>query len=908
MPGKPTYEELEQRIKVLEADTSKAARPADQANLLTIAIGQSSIGFAVTDLDGNLQVLNNAFAEMHGYLPEELVGKNLSIFHNEKQIPSVEEANRQLKENGIFSGEIWHVRRDGTVFPTLMNNSLVKDENNKPVGMTGTIYDITEQKKIEEKLIRTQTLFKSVMDQSPIPMALAKIDGTLEVLNDACLEILGVENESEAKPGINLLQIEPTWKNYDTDGNFVPIENLPLARALQGESTKGVEYRIVRQDGTERWELVDGVPVYDKDGNIIAGFIVFPDITRLKLVEQALKESEKKYRTIFENIQSIYAEVALDSTLLEVSPSIEKILGYKRDDVIGSSISNFYAFPEKREEFIKLIQKDGKVTDYEVVLKHKNGNHVTGSLTAYLVIEDTSEPLKVISSFQDISKRKRAEEKLRQSEDQFREFAKILPGLVYEIDDKGKLNFLNNLAFELTGYTEEDIQKGMSGLDILVPEDRDRARENIKKILNGADILKNEYTVLRKDGKTFPVIEQAVPVKKHGRVIGQRGVVLDERERKRMQEELRCSEEKFSKAFYSSPVPFAITSLDGRMINVNDSFCKAIEFPREQLIGHTVLELDLWVDPIQRAKMIKAIQDNEGNIELEAKIRTKSGRIRTMIISGQLQDIDGRKCLLTTANDMTDRIAAQQEVLKLNIELEQRVEKRTAQLLEANKEIEAFAFSVSHDLRSPARYIKDFAEFIKKDLASGVNERTFENLDSIIKTSRKMTDLIDGLLKFSRAGRAKIKRKRVDMNLLVKSAVNETEHYTANRNIKWHIAELPETEGDLMLLSQVFFNLISNAVKYTEKEKTAVIETSFLPGDNNSTIYYVKDNGVGFKMKYASKLFNVFQRLHNENEFEGTGIGLALTKRIIERHDGKIWAESEPGKGATFFFELPGKV
>jgi signal transduction histidine kinase len=277
---------------------------------------------------------------------------------------------------------------------------------------------------------------------------------------------------------------------------------------------------------------------------------------------------------------------------------------------------------------------------------------------------------------------------------------------------------------------------------------------------------------------------------------------------------------------------------------------------------------------------------------------------------------------------------ALQTANELNEALEQRVAERTnelrlrsEQLADANRELEAFAYSISHDLRAPMRHISGFVELLRKSAGAKLNAGEQDFVSTIFQTARLAGKMVDDLLAFSRVGRAHLKFSRIDMNALVEQCRKDLQLDMTNRQIEWHISPLPPAWGDPILLKMAVQNLLSNAVKYSSKQSVARIEVGVLkvaddrddetetaenfptvgesPAPSNWATYFVSDNGVGFDMAYATKLFGVFQRLHRAEEFEGTGIGLANVRRIIMRHGGRIRAEATPGKGATFFFTLP---
>jgi light-regulated signal transduction histidine kinase (bacteriophytochrome) len=289
----------------------------------------------------------------------------------------------------------------------------------------------------------------------------------------------------------------------------------------------------------------------------------------------------------------------------------------------------------------------------------------------------------------------------------------------------------------------------------------------------------------------------------------------------------------------------------------------------------------------------------EGELE-----KTKADGARVIVASRWSLRRDERgspAAILETNNDVTERKRRTDEIQRLNAELA----RRSVELESTNKELEAFAYSVSHDLRAPLRHMAGYAELLQKRIGSTLDEKSQRYMAMMLESAKRMGSLIDDLLSFSRIGRAETQKTLVSLDQLVKEALAEIRQDTEGRNISWKIGALPAFYGDRSMLRLALVNLISNAVKFTRPRPDAEIEIGSAAGDGNDVVVFVRDNGVGFDMKYANKLFGVFQRLHATDTFEGTGIGLATVQRILHRHGGKVWAEGLVNQGATFYFSAP---
>lgn len=366
----------------------------------------------------------------------------------------------------------------------------------------------------------------------------------------------------------------------------------------------------------------------------------------------------------------------------------------------------------------------------------------------------------------------------------------------------------------------------------------------------------------------------------------------------RLYAEVKTEQEKFHKAFHSAPYAMIITRLsDGKVLEVNTGFSTISGYSAEEVIGKTMAKEDVWLDGREGDAVLNELT-TFGKVQPRRHIfRTRTGRNLHGNYSAELITLDGTQCVISTINDITDHVQAQDEIRLLNEELERRVQERT-------RELEAFTYSVSHDLRAPLRAIDGFSRILVEDFGFRLDKEGKRLLEVITRNIHKMGRLIDELLGFSRLGRVQLNHSRVDMNMLVNAVMDEVLTPDQRDRAEIQLEQLPDSLCDGQLMHQVWINLISNALKFSSEKKRIEIAISSETKDSH-VVYKIRDNGAGFDMKYYSKLFGVFQRLHSENEFEGNGVGLAIVQRIIQRHRGDVWAHSTVGEGSTFYFSLP---
>ncbi len=867
--------------------------------------------------DGTISDVNAATVKITGFFREELIGTDFSEYFTEPWRAKTGYES-VFRDGSVTDYELRIRHRDGNVTPVLYNASVFRDEAGTIAGVFAAARDITGQKKAEEE----RTRLAAIVDNSDDAIIGKSLDGIITSWNAGAERLYGYTAAEAIGRHISILvppdQIDDIDKILD--------------RFRHGEAVHHHETVRVGKNGNQVQVSLTVSPIRDRDGELTGASTIAHDITGRKLAEETIRRASAYNRSLIEASLDPLVTINPDGTISDVNAATVNVTGFSREELIGTDFSKYFTEPGRAKAGYEQVFRDGSVTDYGLEIRHRNGKVTPVLYNATVFKDEHGSVAGVFAAARDITERKKAEEAARRAGAYNRSLIEASLDPLVTINPDGTISDVNAATVNVTGFSREELIGTDFSKYFTEPG---KAKAGYEQVFRDGSVTDYELRIEHRDGRITPVLYNATVFKdEHGTVAGVFAAARDITERKKAEEAARRASAYNRSLIEASLDPLVTINPDGTISDVNAATVNVTGFSREELIG---TDFSKYFTEPGRAKAGYEQVFRDGSVtDYGLEIRRTDGRITPVLYNATVYQDEGGKItgVFAAARDITERKRAEDALLRAYRELDDRVKERTIELREANAllekeiaerkatadelrekseelarsnlELQQFAYIASHDLQEPLRAISGFTELLEKRYKGQMDERADKYINFIIDGTKQMNQVIFDLLEYSRVQTKAHEFGLIDMNTSLKQALRNLQASIKEKDAVISADPLPKLSADGVQITQLFQNLIGNALKFQKPEATPKIHVSARE-QGDAWIFSVTDNGIGIDPQYTERIFKIFQRLHAKGEYEGTGIGLAICRRIVERHRGEITVRSEPGVGSTFSFTLPSR-
>ncbi len=853
----------------------------------------AALGIVEVDLNDKFVAVNDSFCRMLEYDRDELLETDVHHLTAPEDRQLSDEINDKIHRNEVdtITYEKRFVKKDGSRLWVNVTVSAIRDVRDVRFGAVKTVEDITERKRIADSLRESEERFRNLADNISQLAWMADPKGCIFWYNRRWYDYTGTTQEQMRGWG---------WKAVHHPDHFDRVVKRMQHSWDTGELWEDT-FPLRSKEGEYRWFLSRAVPIRNKNGKIVRWFGTNTDITDMRKAQKEIRVSAERFRRIVSS--RIIGIIIADNKggISFANDYFLNMLGYTRGEFDRRGLSwkeitpMGYSGPDHHA--LEQLGSSGVTEPYQEEYIKKDGSRIW-VLLAGTVLPGSDR--QILAFTLDITQQRRTLEEARKRRAEVEAILAALPDGYIIYDQYGKIVQMNDRAKEIIGFTEEDksrsYEEHIAELRVIAPDGSAFPVGRIPswKALHG-ETTRDEIMKIERGKHNFWISASASPIVVDGRMLGAIMEFSDITRLHNLQEQLTSERNFVDAIFQTSGAPILITDDSGKIVRLNSACEHLSGYSQEELINNSFY--DLLILEEERAGIDEAfgrLRECEGVVEHENHWVTKSGekkfiRWRNTLLYDRRTE---RMYIVAAGIDISDRLR-----------LERELSRRAEELAAANRELESFSYSVSHDLRSPLHTIASFSSILSEDYAERLDEDGREYLRYIDEGIRKMERLINDLLALSHISRQEMSRDHVNLSALVSAFLRELHQTSPQRKTLFVITEDVYASGDERLLDIAIKNLLRNAWKFTGKNDVTRIEFGTLDRDGK-TVYFIRDNGVGFDNKFAQKIFEPFKRTHSEKDFGGTGVGLSIVERVVTRHGGSIWAEGKIGEGAGFYFTL----